>query len=247
MENAIRIGLSRQMALQKQMSVIANNLANINTAGFKRDVIHLEEFQMPIAEMSELTNQQKNLSYVNDRSVLKNFQPGSMRKSGNDLDVAINGSGWFVVNTPQGERYTRNGEFKLNEAGTLVTNEGHPVLGDGGEISFGQEESQIAIARDGTISTNEGQKGQLRVVSFDDEQQLKKQGFNLFNSEQAAKPVENPNVMQGMIEQSNVKPVLELTRMIETVRAYTTQARMLQKTEELKNEAINRLAQLPNS
>ena len=246
MDNAIRIGLSRQMALQTRMNVIANNLANINTAGFKRDTVHLEEFRMPVAQMTELTGRDKALSYVHDRAVLNNMSAGSMKQSGNELDVAINGKGWFSVQTPDGERYTRNGEFKLNNEGTLVTNAGHPVLGSGGQITFGPNETQITIARDGTISSSEGVKGQIRVVSFNDEQNLNKEGFNLFKTDEQPTPIVQPNVMQGMVEGSNVQPVLELTSMIETTRAYTSQAKLLQKTEELKSEAMNKLAQVPN-
>lgn len=246
MDNALRIGLSRQMALKTRMNVIANNLANINTAGFKRDTVHMEEFRMPVAQMTELRGQDKALSYVHDRAVLNNMSAGSMKQSGNELDVAINGKGWFTVNTPAGERYTRNGEFKLNNDGTLVTNDGFPVLGSGGPISFGPNETQITIARDGTISSSEGVKGQIRVVSFNDEQNLNKEGFNLFKTDEQPTPVEQPNLMQGMIEGSNVRPVLELTTMIETTRAYVNQAQLLKKSEELKTEAMNKLAQVPN-
>ena len=246
MDNALRIGLSRQMALKTRMNVIANNLANINTAGFKRDTVHMEEFRMPVAQMTELRGRDKALSYVHDRAVLNNMSAGSMKQSGNELDVAINGKGWFSVNTPSGERYTRNGEFKLNNEGTLVTNDGFPVLGSGGPISFGPNETQITIARDGTISSSEGLKGQIRVVTFNEEQNLNKEGFNLFKTDEQPTPVEQPNLMQGMVEGSNVKPVLELTTMIETTRAYVNQAQLLKKSEELKTDAMNKLAQVPN-
>lgn len=246
MDNALRIGLSRQMALKTRMNVIANNLANINTAGFKRDTVHMEEFRMPVAQMTELRGRDKALSYVHDRAVLNNMSAGSMKQSGNELDVAINGKGWFSVNTPAGERFTRNGEFKLNNEGTLVTNDGFPVQGTGGPIAFGPNETQITIARDGTISSSEGVKGQLRVVNFNEEQNLNKEGFNLFKTDEQPTPVEQPNLMQGMVEGSNVKPVLELTTMIETTRAYVNQAQLLKKSEELKTEAMNKLAQVPN-
>ena len=246
MDNALRIGLSRQMALKTRMNVIANNLANINTAGFKRDTVHMEEFRMPVAQMTELRGRDKALSYVHDRAVLNNMSAGSMKQSGNELDVAINGKGWFSINTPSGERYTRNGEFKLNNEGTLVTNDGFPVLGSGGPISFGPNETQITIARDGTISSSEGLKGQIRVVTFNEEQNLNKEGFNLFKTDEQPTPVEQPNLMQGMVEGSNVKPVLELTTMIETTRAYVNQAQLLKKSEELKTDAMNKLAQVPN-
>ncbi len=245
MENALRIGLSRQMALQTQMDVIANNLANINTAGFKADAVHMEEFQIPVAEMTEYTNSDKNLSYTHDRGLVKNMSTGPIRQSGNELDVAISGEGWFVVAAPQGERFTRNGEFKLNQEGTLVNNQGLPILGEAGEINFGPNEKNIVIARDGTISSSDGIKGKLRLVKFENEQELKKEGFNLFSSAIQSLPLEAPNLMQGMVEQSNVKPVLELTKMIETVRAYTNQAQMMEKTEKLKTDAMNQLSEVP--
>lgn len=247
MENALRIALSRQMALQTQMNVIANNLANINTAGFKADTVHMEEFEIPVAEMTDYTTSDKNLSYTHDRGMVKNMSNGPIKHSGNELDVAISGDGWFVISTNNGERYTRSGEFKMNEEGTLVTNQGQPILSEAGEINFGPNETDIVIARDGTISSSDGIKGKLRLVRFENEQELKKEGFNLFSSPNAPLPLEAPNLMQGMVEQSNVKPVLELTKMIETVRAYTNQARMMEKTEELKSDAVNKLAQVPNA
>ena len=245
MENALRIALSRQMALQTQMDVIANNLANINTAGFKADTVHMEEFMIPVAEMTDYTTSDKNLSYTHDRGLVKNMSTGPIRQSGNELDVAISGEGWFIVQSPDGERYTRNGEFKINQEGTLVNNQGLPILSEAGELNFGPNEKNIVIARDGTISSSDGIKGKLRLVRFDNEQVMKKEGFNLFSSPNPALPLEAPNLMQGMVEQSNVKPVLELTKMIETVRAYTNQARMMEKMEEMKTQAVNQLSEVP--
>ena len=111
-------------------------------------------------ESEDLTRPTEDVSYVLDARVIRNFVAGDMRQTDNPLDVAISGSGWFAIETADGERYTRDGHFDINEEGTLVTAEGHPVLGESGTITFTPEETNIAIATDGTISTNAGGKGQ---------------------------------------------------------------------------------------
>ncbi len=245
MENAQLIGLSKQMALQHQMDVVANNMANIETAGFKGEHLVFEEYIMPQAEVSGMTGQDQQLAYVYDARMFREFTEGSFTPTGNPLDVAINGKGWFVIETQGGERYTRNGHFKLNASGELVTGSGQRVLGDGGPITFSAEDIKISISKDGTISSSEGEKGQLRIVAFADENQLKKAGGNLFSSETAPIATEKFRLAQGVIERSNVKPVVEMTRMIEVMRSYTSTARLLQTLGELQRRAIERLGEVP--
>lgn len=241
MENALLIGLSRQMVLRRQMDVLANNMANVNTAGYKRDKVIFEEHLMPVARISDAKGSDARLSFVLDPSVYRNFEEGGLQQTGNDLDVAISGDAWFVVQTPEGERYTRNGQLKLNADGELIGASGDPVLGEGGTITFGPDESGIEIASDGTISTNLGQRGKLRLVSFENNNVLKKQGAMLFETDVAPQPAENASVAQGMIEKSNVQPVLELTRILETVRAYEGVSKALEQTAKLRSDAIGRL------
>lgn len=241
MENALLIGLSRQMVLRRQMDVLANNMANVNTVGYKRDKIRFEEHMMPVARMSDARGGDARLSFVLDPSMYRDFREGGMEQTGNELDVAISGDAWFVVQTPEGERYTRNGQFKLNANGELVTGSGDPVLGEGGPIAFAADENGIEIASDGTISTNLGQRGKLRLVRFEDNGSLKKEGALLFASEEPPLPTADAKVMQGMIEKSNVQPVLELTRILETVRAYEGVSRALEQTAKLRSDAISRL------
>ncbi|MGI9383171.1 MAG: flagellar basal-body rod protein FlgF [Methyloligellaceae bacterium] len=241
MENALLISLSRQMALQSRMDVLANNMANVNTAGFKSDSLMFEEYVMPVARMSDVNGSQARLSYVQDVAVFRDFTEGTAEQTGGELDVAISGDAWLVVRTPNGDRYTRNGQLKLDASGQLVTQDGFAVLGQGGPVTFTVDETGIEIARDGTISTSQGTKGQLSLVSFANNNQLKKEGSTLFASEATPTPAENAEVMQGMVEKSNVQPVIELTRIIETVRAYTAVTRTLQQTHELRQDAIERL------
>lgn len=243
MQNALLIGLSRQVALQRSMDVIANNMSNLNTAGFKADQALFEEYIMPVANMTEGKQSDRSLSYVNSAGLYRDYSPGDMEQSGNELDVAIAGKGWLTVETPDGERFTRNGQLKVNAQGTLVSNDGFPVLGEGGPISFDASETGISIAQDGSISSSAGAKGRLRVVDFQNEGNLKKIGENLYEADagETAEPAQNARLMQGMVEKSNVNAVLEMTRMIETIRAYTSIAKNLEKTQELREDAISRL------
>lgn len=241
MENALLVGLSRQMVLRRQMDVLANNMANINTAGFKQDKLMFEEYIMPVARMSDAKGSDARISFVQDPLMYRNFDEGAFKQTGNDLDVAISGDAWFVVQTPQGERYTRNGELKLTADGELVTPSGNPILGQGGPITIGPEETGIEIAADGTISTNLGQRGQLRLVQFEDNSVLRKEGAMLFATDEAPQPAENAQIAQGVIEGSNVQPVMEMTRMIQTLRAYTSLSRAMEQTGNLRRDAIERL------
>lgn len=242
MENALLIGLSRQMTLQRKMDVLANNMANVNTAGFKRDSLVFKEHLMPVARMSDATGRDARLSFVLDASLYRTFEQGGFKQTGNELDLAISGDAWFVVQGPEGERYTRNGNLKLNADGELIGTSGFPVLGDGGPITFGPEETGVQIAKDGTISTSEGIRGRIRLVSFENKNTMTKEGAMLFATDEVPQEATDATVLQGVVEKSNVQPVTELTRMIETVRAYTAVSQALQQTDRLRRDAIERLS-----
>ncbi|WP_349357543.1 flagellar basal-body rod protein FlgF [Stappia sp.] len=240
MENALLIGLSRQTALRNQLSMVANNLANMNTNGFKAQRLLFEEYLMPVAEASEFETGDQVYSYVLDYGQSSNFQPGSISITENPFDIALEGEGFMVVQTPAGERYTRDGALHLDATGQLVTSQGLPVLGEGGPVTFAANETDITIAEDGTISSSLGQRGRLRVVEFDNPQFLERVGDNLFAGENPL-PADNVTVLQGAIEKSNVSGVIEVTRMIEITRAYTSVSKMLSEGNELRKTAIERL------
>jgi flagellar basal-body rod protein FlgF len=243
MENAQLIGLSRQAALRRQLDVIANNLANMNTTGFKGETLLFQEYLMPVAQASAFEGDDQTLSYVQDGRPLNDLSAGSIATTGNPLDVAIDGDAWFVVGTADGERYTRDGAFTLGPDGSLVTSEGDGVLGEAGPILFTPGETDIHIAGDGTISTSEGVKGKLRLVRFDDADSLVRDGSGLYSGG-TAQPATNGKVLQGALEQSNVRSVLEMSRMVEVTRAYTSLAKTLADSDELGLTAINQLGQL---
>ena len=245
MENTLLIGLSRQATLARQLDVIANNLANVRTSGYKSESMMFEEFLMPTARVDDMTGQDQNLSYVIDSGLARDFTTGMFETTGNELDVALEGEGWMVVETPAGERYTRNGEFSLNSEGELVNSSGHRVLGDGGPIVFTSEDTSIVIAADGIISSSSGEKGKLRIVEFEIMSSLSKEGENLYSSSTEPTAAQFPRVAQGMIERSNVQPVLETARMIEVTRAYVSNAKMMEKLEELRRTSLQTLAAVP--
>jgi flagellar basal-body rod protein FlgF len=257
MENALLIGLSRQIALHREIDVVANNIANMNTTGYKADAAVFEEFLAPVAQHGHFTGADRRLSYVQDRATWHDFKQGPLKPTGSALDVAIEGDAFLVVQTPRGERYTRNGALQINAAGRLVTNEGFEVQSDGGPITFQNTDSDIAIADDGTIrvrengdSRSDALRGKLRLVRFDQVARLQKDGSSLFNTPAGVVPqtpeVSNRvRVIQGSLEQSNVRGVVEMSRMIELTRHYQQIANLLQSDGDMRRNSIDKLAEVP--
>ena len=252
MQNAILVGLSRQVALAREMDVVANNIANLNTTGYKADGMVFEEY-LSSAARADMTG--TRISFVQDRGMWHNMSQGAAVQTGNPLDVAIDGPGFLVVQTPQGDRYTRNGSLQINATGQLVTNDGYTVLGDGGPITLQPNDRQIQISRDGTLSVREGTsnvdsiRGKIRLVDFVNPQQLQKAGNGTFNPVGGAQPqpaAATSGLVQGSIEQSNVRGVVEMSRMIEITRAYTQIDGLLQQQNDLSQSAIDKLAEVPN-
>jgi flagellar basal-body rod protein FlgF/flagellar basal-body rod protein FlgG len=247
MENALLIGLSRQMSLRREIDVVANNIANINTAGFKADGAVFEEYLMPLARDGQFAGRDRRVSFVQDRSTWHDMSQGPVRQTGNPLDIAIDGDAFIVVQTPRGERYTRNGALHINAAGELVTTEGYRVLGEGGPIQFQVGDRNVVIGRDGSIAVPDGLRGKFRLVAFAQPQRLQKDGSSTFSAPEGLEPqpTENAHVIQGSIENSNVRGVVEMTRMIEISRHYTQVAGLLQIQNDQRRSAIERLAEVP--
>lgn len=251
MQNGLLVGLSRQVALSRELDVVANNIANINTTGYKADGSLFEEY---LSSAARTEQNQGRVSFVRDRGTWHDLTPGPIERTGNPLNVAIDGGAFLVVQTARGERYTRNGALQINGTGELVTSEGDAVLGDAGPIVFQPTDNQIMISRDGTISVREGTsktdsaRGSLRLVAFDSAQQLQKDGSSTFTTTGNAQPqpTKASRVIQGSIEKSNVRGVVEMSRMIEITRSYTQIAAMLQQQTDQSQQMINKLAEVPN-
>jgi flagellar basal-body rod protein FlgF len=252
MENALLINLSRQTALERQLDVIANNVANVNTAGYKADKTLFEEYLNTPAHEDNFLGRDRRVSFVQDRGTFRDFTQGPVQETKNPLDVAIDGSAFLTIQTAGGERYTRDGGLQINNQGQLVTAAGNAVLGTGGPIVFQPTDHDINITPDGTITVVEGNnrtdsiRGKLRLVNFSDAQKMLKEGLNLYAAGQGAAQADTKSaVRQGYIEKSNVNAVSEMSRMMEVSRAYTSIATLMQQQSELQKTAIQQLADVP--
>ena len=254
MQNALLVGLSRQTVLQRQLDVLANNMANVNTNGFKADESLFEEYLNSGAHDDNFKAVDRRVSYVQDRGTFHNFSQGAAQETNNPLDVAIDGAGFLTVQTQGGERYTRDGNLQINNIGQLVTNDGNQVIGTAGPIVFQPTDHDITISADGTVTVQEGTartdsiRGKLRLVTFADAQKLLKQGNNLYAPGEGGAPTADTKstVRQGFVEKSNVSSVVEMSRMIEINRTYANVANMLSQEADLHKSAIEKLADVPS-
>lgn len=238
METTTPIALSRQIVLRRQMDIIANNIANMTATGFRAESLLAEEVPVDVGP-------RQTVRYVQDVALVRDLTPGAMIPTNNPLDVAIEGEGYFMIATEEGERYTRNGQFRLNELGELVTADGDGVLNDGGgAIVVPPGSPSVTIAPDGTVSVPDGLLGRLGVVIFDDFQDMEKAGHGLYRTDQAPLPRAEVNVVQGMIEGSNVRPVLEMTEMMTTLRAYQGTQKIIDAHHELERRMVERMLEV---
>jgi flagellar basal-body rod protein FlgF len=243
MENALLVGLSRQVALGRELDVIANNLANVSTTGFKARNARFAEYLMPKARGDAFQAPDRKVGFVIDRGTALDISSGAIEQTGNPLDVAIKGDAFFAVQTPAGERYTRSGSFQVDATGTLVTNDGFPVLSEGGPVAFGPQETGVAIAPDGTVSTSQGARGKLRLVRFDDPQALSNEGANVFSSRVPPQPAGlRASLEPRALERSNVRAIVEMTRLMDVNRAYSGVAAMIGRMDEVKRSSMAKLA-----
>ncbi len=248
MDNTSYIAVSRATGLFRQMETVANNLANMNTSGYKADHMMFRDFivKAPGGE----SPWRERLAYVQDVAEWRDTSQGPVTMTQNPLDLALDAEGYFVVETPQGERYTRDGRFALDSTGQLVTQEGHPVLADGGQpVIFAPDETNITVAGDGTISTDNGTVAQLQVVRFENPQAMQKVGDNLLTADPGQQPelVITPRITQGAVEGSNVQPVLEINRMIETQRSYDMVNGLMDKEQKRQSNVMTVAAPLQNT
>jgi flagellar basal-body rod protein FlgF len=235
MDSASSVALSGQNARDRQMDVLANNIANLNTTAFKGE-------EMVFAELLSNVGGQ-SARYVQDAGTVRNWSQGPLTRTGNSLDVALQGTGFLEVQTAQGIRYTRDGRLKLDAQNQLVTLEGNSVLGDGqSPIAVPEGTTSITIGEDGSLTTPTGTAGKLTVVTFDKLQAVAAEANGLYSTDEPATPTTDTKVVQGMIEESNVQPILEMTRLMAASRA-VGMAKSFQDNESDRHKtAIDRLA-----
>lgn len=242
--------LSGQLGNFRQLEVVANNLANANTTGFKAERLIFEKVlndqpdpqSGPLKSDIDDPNTLRTDEFVRVVGSYTDLTQGPIQKTSNPLDAAIEGEGMFVVQTPLGERYTRAGNFTLDAQGRLVTQSGHPILGSGGEITISGTE--ISISGSGDIRVDGETVGTLRVVSIPKDQ-LRREAGQLFIAESGAPVTEvtNPRIQGGAIEGSNVNAVRELTDMILASRLYESFSNVRESSSrmnELRNTQVGR-------
>ena len=243
MDNVMYVGLSRQSVLQRQLDVIANDVANVDTAGFKVEslIVQTDPQKLPSSGDGPST-----VNFVLDAGVARNFGQGALKPTGAPLDMALEGEGFFKVTTPQGERYTRDGRFSMDANGRLVSQSGQPVQGDGGDITVDPVKGPIKVASDGTISQGNQQVGKFAVVNFASLSGLAKDGDGLYRNVANIQPTASTTVkvVQGMVEASNVDPISQISRLIAVSRAYESISNMTSQIGDLSSRTIDRLGRM---
>ena len=228
---------------ETDLRVIANNIANADTTGFKVE----DSLTRTEPKAAPRTRQSDAIKFVLDDGVARDFSQGGMSQTTSPFDLGIEGQGFFTIDTPAGPRYTRDGRFTLDPTGQLTTQAGQPVLSDGGApILIDPLLGAVTIAADGTVSQGINLVGKVGVSRFDDLSSLRKDGDNLYRnvSNQAAQAAPDARVRQGMLESSNVKTIEQVTRLIEVNRAYDSISKMVADTSDLSRRSIERIGKL---
>ncbi len=243
MENISYVGLSHQVALKQQMELVANNIANMSTPGYKSQNVLFQEF---LVESDRKNEDKGQLSQVLDRATYRSTLQGPLSQTSNPLDLALNGNGYFEIDTPGGLRYTRAGNFALNDLGEVVNAKGHNLLSmDGQPIVIPQGAASITVDAKGFISTEQGPIAQIKTVAFENEQAMIETGDGLYKSGNNREiPTEDLTVSQGALEGSNVNGVLEMTKMIEILRTYQSAQRLMQNDHDRQRSTIKTLAEV---
>lgn len=240
MESSLYVGLSRQIVLSNAMTMVANNVANANTAGYRAQNPMFQEY------LSKERYDKDPLSMVYDMGQYDSTQAGTIQNTGNTYDVALNGPGFMAVTTNSGEtHYTRAGNLTVNQNNELVTASGQKISGPGGNaIAIPTSAKEVKITEQGEVTADGNAVGRIGVFEFENLQDLKPEGNGLYSSVSPGIPAINTKVMQGALEGSNVNAIQETTRMIEILRTYQSTMRMIQNEQERQVSAVRTLAKI---
>lgn len=237
MQSNLYVGLSAQMALKKQLDTIANNVANANTTGFRADQIRFEQLISPTGD--------KDVAFASTGATYVQRSPGTMVKSDNPLDVAISGDGWLALQTANGLVYTRDGRLQMAENGQLQSVTGNPVLDAGGApIMLNPTEGPVSISRDGMLTQAGIQVGAIGLFAIDQNAKLTRAENSGVIPDQLATPIldfRTSGLMQGFTENSNVNPIMEISRLMMVQRAFEQMTSTMESSESSFTDAIKTL------
>jgi flagellar basal-body rod protein FlgG len=250
MSGEIYMAAAAALAYEKRLEVAANNLANVNTAGFKRDDVSFQAYLSSEAGQAQAVQPpypapQAGANFWIAYQSRTDFTPGPLKHTGNVFDLALNDKGFFSAESPQGTVYTRRGNFTLNPEGVLVTQEGWPVQGEGGEIrvegrSAGGGGTGFSIGADGTVRVDGKDLGRLRIEDFPQPGSLAKTGQGYFMAANGGgESLENFSIAQGFLEMSNVEAVQSMVEMIEILRGYESYQRVIRSVDDVNAKSIN--------
>lgn len=237
MQSSLYVALSAQVALEKRLNTVANNIANINTGGYRAEEV---KFATVLSQTGL-----GNVAFASSGETYTSRRAGAVTKTENPLDVAIQGDAWLAMSTPSGTVYTKDGRMKMTEAGDLQTMDGHPVLDPGGApILLNPQDGEPRIGRDGMITQGNNQIGALGLFRIDSKSQLSRLGNSGVKSSMPVTVVQDftsIGVQQGYSEGANVNPVMELTKMIMISRTFDNAAATISETESSLMSAIRAL------
>jgi len=240
MDTTSYVALSHMTALRREMDMVANNIANMSTSGFKTEKPLFTAFLNKAK--NDLVSRER-VAYVEDFGQVRNLEAGTISTTGNPLDIAINSEGYFSIQTPEGVHYTRAGNFNLNGDNQIVTRDGKPLLDDkGSPITIPPGTSNITISNDGTVTADSAPVARIVPVLFEDERGLEKLPDGLYKTDQTPEPGTRFELRQGMLEGSNVQAVVEMTNMIDISRAYESAKRFVDREDDRMRDAIRKLA-----
>ncbi len=247
MENPTYIALSRLMAQQRTMDVIANNVSNSNTPGFKSQHVLFSDWLLP-ADRKVTATGERAIDFTQDRATWRDLSTGTLSHTGEPLDLAIGSEGYFTVKTPSGDRLTRAGRFSLQSDGTIGDDDGNSLLDiSGAPLKISPGDTGLTVAGDGTVSSQQGQLGKIGIVEPSDPNRLVAEGSHLMRSDASTAPVAQPKIIQGAIEDSNVSPMLELTRMMQLERDFQFVSQFTQSEADRQQTTIDKMTQTPST
>lgn len=244
MNSGLYSALSGNIAAMKRMDIISNNLANVNTPGFKKDKMLFESMLAGTVNPPAVPQGSTADPILQKENVYIDYAAGPIAQSGNPLDLAIDGDGFFVIQTPEGRAYTRQGNFRLGADGTLVTSEGYPVMGQNGPINV--QGGTVEIDATGVVTVDGSPSGTISVVDFPRPYKLTKTSGARFIPEdpQAVPQPAIAGISQGHLEGSNVETISEMVQMIETSRYFDACQRVIKGFDDMVGKAVNEMGRL---
>jgi flagellar basal-body rod protein FlgF len=241
MDTATYVATSRLVAQQRAMDVLGDNIANAGTPGFKAERVLFSDW-LARQQDTQAPRGGRTIAYTQDRATYRELEPGSLSHTGNPLDIAITGDGFFTVGTAQGPRLTRAGRFGLMPDGTVADGAGNALLDTNGKpLQIAQADTRITIAGDGTVSSENGQIGKIGIVKPADPRRLQAEGGRLARADTPTTPIAAPKIVQGAVEESNVQPITEMTRMMTGLREFQFVSQFVQGESDRQQSAIDKI------